>query len=206
MKTIYAAASTAALLMGVANAQESGVIYLEAGLGIAAPTSDEVTFSDGTGSFAPFDAELETGGQFHLLGGYELTPTLAVELELRSHGHTDEFSNGDETTVVGAYMANLVYRGSEAAAFVPYVGAGIGFADLDFVDDTGVLDDEFDGAFAYQVKAGVAKPVGVHHSFALEAAYLGANPFEASTAVETVELDYGGVSVGVNYRYRFGTR
>ena len=207
MKTTLAASAAAlATLLTAAAAQEAGVFYLEAGVGVAAPSEEDVSFSDQTGSFASFEADLETGGQFHVLGGYELTPALAVELELRAHGHTDEFSSDDETTVVGAYMVNLVYRGSEAAAFVPYVGAGIGIAEIDFVDDGDVLEDEFDDAFAYQVKAGVAKPFGIHHSLALEAAYLDASPFEASSAVETVEFDYAGFSVGVNYRYRFGTR
>ena len=210
IRTLAAAASAAALLSGAA-AQDAGVFYLEVGLGVAVPSEDEVTFEgtdpiDGTPFGGSFDAGFETGAQFHILAGYEVTPTVAVEIESRAHAHTDEFSSDDEATSVGAWLINAVYRGSEAQSVVPYAGVGIGYANLSFSDGTSILDDGFDGAFAYQLKGGVAKPVGIHHSFALEASYLGTTTFEQETSFDTTEFQYGGFNVGVNYRYRFGAR
>ena len=209
VRTLATAASAAALLSGAA-AQDAGVFYLEVGLGVAVPSEDEVTLEgadpiDGTPFAGSFDAEFKTGAQFHLLAGYEVTPTVAIELESRAHAHTDEFSD-DDVTSVGAWLVNAVYRGSEAQSVVPYAGVGIGYANLSFADGDGTLNDDFDGAFAYQLKGGVAKPVGIHHSFALEASYLGTTTFEEETSFDTTEFQYGGFNVGVNYRYRFGAR
>ena len=207
--SILSVAAGAATLLGTAAAQtqEARSAYLEVGLGIASPTRDDVSIDFGGGFIDDFEAGLDTGAQFHLLGGYEVMPNLALELELRGQGHTDEFSgSNDDSTVVGAYLVNAVYKGDERAAFVPYAGVGIGYADLDFVVGGEVLEDDFDGALAYQLKAGVARPVGLHHSFALEAGYLGTGGFEADRGGETVTFDYGGFSVGVNYRFRFDPR
>lgn len=218
MKTILTIAASAAALasVGTAAAQESGQVYLELGLGAAFAVSDDETFEVSfEGPDGPItergegSIDLGTGASFHLLGGYEVTPNVAIEIEAQANAA--EIGDSSIGLAVGAWTVNAVYSGDKSASVIPYAGVGVGYANPSFFDDDGdTLDDDFDGAFAYQVKAGVMKPVGVHHNFAAEVRYLGTGgfsyEFEDEFAREQAEIDYGAISATINYRFRFGQR
>ena len=216
-KLVIAAAASAAALSGLAHAQDSGVGYLEVGLGVAFPVQDDLTqegvFEVGTEFEEAFSSDgsvdLGTGASFHLLAGYEVTPRIAIEVEGQANAH--EIDGSGTGFAVGAWTVNAVYTGDKSASFVPYAGVGLGYADPSFFDDDGdEIDSDVDGALAYQVKAGVMKPVGVHHNFAAELRYLGAGDFESEIDDGFTQLEeaisYGGLSVSLNYRFRFGSR
>lgn len=225
MKTISTIAASAAALasVGSAAAQESGQVYLEFGLGAAFAVSDDVrtegTFPNEEGVNEPFEVDgsfdLSTGAALHVLAGYEVTPNVAIELQ--SQGTFAEVGSFAELTEDDFYLGmnvvtlNAVYTGDRAASVIPYVGVGLGIANPAFFDDDGdELDDDLGTAFAYQVKAGVMKPVGVHHNFAAEVRYVGTSgfseDFDDGFARFEDEIDYGAISATLNYRYRFGQR
>ena len=226
MKTILSITASAAALVGVGTAaaqdagQDTGSFYLELGLGAAFAVSDDVR-SDAT--FIDFEdnvveesfegsLELSTGAAFHLLAGYEVTPNIAVELQ--SQGTAAEISDSDTLLAVNVVTLNAVYTGDRAANLIPYAGVGVGIANPSFFDDGDEIDDDFGTAFAYQAKAGVMKPVGVHHNFAAEVRYVGTSGFsdegrdEFGGEISTFEdeFDYGAITATINYRYRFGAR
>ena len=94
-----------------------------------------------------------------------------------------------------ATMINGVFTFDAPFVADPYVGAGIGY-----VTPLGDTDD-FDGAFAYQAKAGIAWPIGVGRIIT-EVAYLGTDGLDAEDNTGA-EIDYGGVSGNVGYRFAF---
>ena len=223
MKTILSITVGAAALVGVGTAaaqdagQDTGSVYLELGLGAAFAVGDDVrtdaTFIDFDGSAVDesFEGSLElsTGAAFHILAGYEVTPNIAVELQ--SQGTAAEIDDDEVFLAMSVVTLNAVYTGDRAASVIPYAGVGIGIANPSFFDDDGDdIDDDLGTAFAYQAKAGVMKPVGVHHNFAAEVRYVGTSGFSEGFEDEFArvedEIDYGAVTATINYRYRFGAR
>ena len=223
MKTILTVAASTAALVGVDTAaaqdagQDTGSIYLELGLGAAFATDDDVrtegTFSDFEGGTFEdtFEGSLElsAGAAFHILAGYEVTPNVAIELQ--SQGTAAEIDDEDVFFAMNVVTVNAVYTGDRAASVIPYAGIGIGIANPSLFDDDGdEIDDDLGTAFAYQAKAGVMKPVGVHHNFAAEVRYVGTSGFSEDFEDEFMriedEIDYGAITATINYRYRFGAR
>lgn len=217
-KTILAAAASLAALTAAACAQDAPrSVYLDLGLGVAVPTEDGLEqsgdFVDFDDARVPFEDEFafdqDVGAVFRVLLGYEVTPEVAFEVEAKGLGHNVEQQDGG--IGVGAFMANAVYRQDGPGRVTPYVGAGVGYASLDFFDADGDrFSDDFGGAFAWQVKGGALYELGLRHGVALEGAYLSTSGFEETVEDEfgrTVsEVDYAAFTATVSYQYRFTGR
>ena len=165
-----------------------------------------------TGLPAVTEAELDysTGFAVGALYGYRATPRFAIEGEFTYRSNDiDSVTvtlDGDETSAseglegssldVMTFMANGVFGFAPDAAVRPYVGAGIGYAAVD-------ADADFDGAFAYQVKAGADVPIGRAGAVGAEVAYLGTGDFSAEETIADVEVEYGGISLLATYKFGF---
>ena len=204
-RAALAVLASAAALVAPAAAQDVFGAYVQVHGGAFFQTGDELSFDvfgpTGDDDRASFDVDPEVGYAVGALLGYEVALGLSVEVEatLRSNSidletGADLFDDelGDEETL--AVMLNGVYTFAVPFLADPYVGAGLGYAKP--AGDS----DAFDGAFAYQAKAGLAWPVGVG-SVLTEASYFATNGLEADDGA--AELDYGGVSATIGYRFGF---
>jgi opacity protein-like surface antigen len=163
--SVLAAASTVALAMAAGSAAQAqgfgGVWYGKAFGGMTFPSADDTTIYDGDGdSLASGDLDYDTGYTLGAAVGYNVMPSVAVELE---YAYRAADLKGDifGDTSSNAVMANAIYKfpGMGAAGTVqPYIGAGLGWANVDVsTDDFGNFTRN-DG-FAYQLIGGVAYAV-----------------------------------------------
>jgi opacity protein-like surface antigen len=208
-KTLIGAAAVAALLSGTASAQ-TAQSYVQVHGGAFFPTADGL---ESTVGFFDEDVEVtgsidyNTGWALGALYGYNVSPNFAVEGEFTYRSNdvdgfefealgdtTEEAVSGSLDTM--AFMVNGVLKASGDKAMIPYVGAGVGYVTVD-QDDV-----DLDGAFGYQVKAGVDFPVG-QGAFGVEAAYLGTTDFEAEEEGVEIAYEYGGVSLLATYKFGF---
>lgn len=208
------AAATMSAIAGIAvpsaMAQDSGQIYVQGHLGTFVPTQDgyeaeALGFENGTDTLS-VDLDTDAGLAVGALAGYQVNDILSVEGEVTYRNHDASFDgvvpaifqqpvDGDVGTL--ATMANAVVRMPGERTIRPYAGAGIGYVEP--MADV----DAFDGAFGYQVKAGVALDAGPG-TWGLEASYLGTPELDRDLAGGGAELDYGGVTAAVFYRFNLG--
>lgn len=209
--SLFLAAAATALAAPHAAAQDANSFYLGIGIGLGlAPDAEVDTFFAGGFEQEPitqgsFDQSFDTGASLSFLVGREVSDRLAVEVEFKGIAtpfeEIDDFGYG-----TGAYLANLVYRGG-GERIVPYAGVGLGYGELFFIEDEDSRDPGYDGALAYQAKAGAQLLVGRRHAFIGEASYLGSGAFEIGDG-ETIgaEIDYDGFALTVGYQFRFRAR
>ena len=192
-----------ASLAAPAAAQDADNAYVQVHGGVFLQTGDELSFDrvDG-GDVAVLDIDPDAGFAVGALVGYEIALGLSVEVEatLRSNdvslddaGGLVDTDLGDEETL--AIMLNGAYTFQVPFLADPYVGLGAGY-----VKPQGDVD-AFEGAFAYQAKAGLLWPVGAGRVLT-EVSWLGTDGLEAEDGLDA-ELDYGGVAFNVGYRFSF---
>lgn len=152
----------AALVGGAAAAQAQGFggpWYVKGFGGANWPSGESVTFRENGRNIGDGDIDYDTGYTLGAALGNNFRPNFAMELEYayRNAG-TDEFS-GDVNS--NAFMLNALYKfGGFGAtgAWQPYVGGGLGVANLEIQDDD-VGDFKRDTNLAYQLIGGVAYQV-----------------------------------------------
>jgi opacity protein-like surface antigen len=72
----------------------------------------------------------------------------------------------DDTVAVHAVLANVIYDFEPISTMVPYIGGGIGIAQVESIEG----DD--DTTVAYQVKAGVEMPLSAHTGISVEVSHM----------------------------------
>lgn len=115
-------------------------------------------------------------------------------------------ASGNVTTI--AFMVNGYYDFSFGSKWKPYIGGGVGFANVDFHDlsAAGVLvTDDDDTVFSYQLKAGVAYEFTPRWEGTLAYRYFGSEDgdFDDSSATPftTDGVELHAVEIGVRYRW-----
>ncbi len=173
----------------------------------------------GGGATMPRDSEIERTGfqadvEYDLgwtgLGtvGYRLTDSARTEVELgyRSNG-VDEVSGatGDGDATSYSAMLNFLYDLHNSTGFVPYLGAGIGYAQVEF-DGVGPLDDD-DGGLALQGIAGLSYNATRALDIFMQYNYMEVFDLDGqlTTTGQKADVDYGVSSLIAGLRYRFGT-
>jgi opacity protein-like surface antigen len=158
---ILAAASTVALAMAAGAAAQAqgfgGMMYGKAFGGMTFPSADGVTIFDDVGEVGSGDLDYDTGYVLGVAAGYNLTPNVALELEYAYRAADLKNDFGGDTNS-NAVMANAIYKftGLGATGQVqPYVGGGLGWANIDVATDDFGSFTRNDG-FAYQLIGGVA--------------------------------------------------
>jgi opacity protein-like surface antigen len=106
---------------------------------------------------------------------------------------------GDLKTVAG--LVNGYYDFNRQGAFQPFVGAGIGFAQVK-VD--GGPNDGDDTGFAYQFKAGVSHPFNDRLTGEVAYRYFGVNGIKFGQGLTRINGDYTTQAVTVGLRYKLG--
>ncbi|GGD04836.1 P44/Msp2 family outer membrane protein [Aquisalinus flavus] len=186
---------------GSALAQDSGY-YVQGNLGANVIVQDDADLSvDGLGDFSgSYDADTgyAIGGALGKYFGNGFRSE--IELAHRSNDIGNIEAEGQEFETDGDISSTSVFLNGyydfavENSIFVPYIGAGLGYVNVD-------AEDENEGVFGYQFKGGVARPVGASGGLiGVEASYLGTSKVEFDVDGGTLEADYGNTALGVFYR------
>lgn len=170
-------------------------------------------------------AEFSTGWLGGISLGYAFDSGLRPELELSYRSNDFDkltrepvlllFTGGEadvdgkETAITG--MANVWYDFPLGKHWRPYLGGGIGYAQIK-IDSSRwgntELHSDKDGAFAYQGGAGVAFDFDEHWTTSIDYRYFAAqrSSFDllAGPSGTTLKTDYRAETVMLSLRYRFG--
>ncbi len=143
------------LAVGLTVAPVGAETYLSGNIGFSSPSDADLKDGDDRGELKFDDGFAVTGALGHTLGS-----TARVELEL---GYRD--NDIDQVTISGlgavagrgemttiSLMGNAYYDFATAASFTPFVGAGVGVANVKAEVDS--IGSETDNVFAYQLVAG----------------------------------------------------
>ena len=158
------------------------------------------------------DVDFDTGYLGAVAVGYALGNGLRIEGELAYRRNDIDQVNlfgaidlGSGKVTTTSLMLNFVYDINLKSKFVPYIGAGIGFANVDA--DVGLLIgsvDDSDNVFAWQGIIGAAYQVSDQLDLFVDYRYFQTeDPNFSSSLIGDVSVDYDSQSVMIGLRYRF---
>lgn len=163
---LAAVAATALGAGGAASAQsfDMSTLYVKGFGGATWPSGDDENVRRNGSKVGRIDLNYDTGYTLGLAAGFQPMPNLGLEFEYayRNADYRGTVKNlagdrarGKGTAKVNALMVNGVYNFTDLAnpQLVPYIGAGVGAAQLDYEGDTSTWN------FAYQVMAGIGYEV-----------------------------------------------
>ena len=231
--TLLAAGATFAIAPA-ANAYQGLYGAIGAGLNYVQDEIDISTDRDGAGGAFIFDSDIDydKGVGVYTALGYAWDNNVRTEIEFSYRGNDIDqidpdgagFSgfpagtiNGDTTVL--AIMANALYDFDLGQAFTPYIGVGVGFADVDH-DITGtnalgapttnlaIAFGESQRMFAYQAIAGVAYELADGLALDLSYRYFGTekNNYNGTLngAPASIGVQYNTHSLFAGLRWNFG--
>lgn len=133
--------------------------------------------------------------------GYAFGNGLRAEGELLyMQNDVEGGSDGEAKTL--ASFANVTYDFNAQGRIQPFVGAGLGFARVEFQD--GAIDDE-DTGLAYQAKAGVAYRVNDRLTAEAAYRYMRVTDVEFGSGNSNLEGDLDSQAVTIGLRYKLGS-
>jgi outer membrane protein OmpA-like peptidoglycan-associated protein len=195
------------------------LLCLASSLALAQPTSGPYLGVQG-GWNLPFDsdfdaptahgtAEFNDGWVAGITGGYGFGNGLRLELEFdyrRNDIDTLKPGGGSGETNVINGMVNALYDFQTRTAFTPYLGVGIGWANVEWTDLSGTLTgSDDDNVFAYQGIAGVAYGVTPNLKLSIDYRYFATeDPEFEAVGGGTIDTEYQAHTVMVGLRYEFG--
>ncbi|MBP7241907.1 porin family protein [Amaricoccus sp.] len=161
---LAATAATAIGAAGAASAQsfDASSLYLKGFGGATFPSGDDESLRSNGQKVGRVDLDYDTGYTLGVALGFQATPNVGVELEYAYRNADFDGSarvngvrgNIDGTAKVNAVMVNALYNFTLSNPQVmPYVGAGIGAAQLDYEGSKSTSN------FAYQFIAGIGYEV-----------------------------------------------
>lgn len=216
MGMVAAAALATGLAMSAGGAAAQGLFggggfYLKAFGGATWPQDDDFQVNNRLGG-GSFDSGLnyDTGYVLGVAAGWDATPNVAVEIEYAYRNADADLTGGgpSATTESNAFMLNGLYKFHGVgpnAAFRPYLGAGIGAADLNVGDLSfdigGDLDSDYN--FAYQVITGVAYSVSPNFDITGEVRFFGINDQDLENDELQFKSTYQTFDLLIGAVYRF---
>jgi OOP family OmpA-OmpF porin len=210
-RSIALAALLSALGSGAANATEGWYGRIDAGYSVDGQLDGEVSDL----SSGPFDPDLDDDWMAGLGFGYGFQNGFRAEGELsyrtNEWGPYDQPSPVDDTlegeAVAWAAMANLFYDFNRGGRLQPYVGVGVGGAQVDVSIDTPGYSSADDTVLAYQGIIGIGWQVSERATIDLGYRYFVAPEVDISDAFGapfTSEVDYEHQAVTLGLRWQFG--
>ena len=183
-------------------ADSSFYLKLNAGLGMVMDTdvdntgftnnSDIMTFDNGfVGSFA---------------AGYEFSIPMRLELEVVRHKNditlsyydTSYANNNDGDLKSHSYMVNAFYDVDTGSPWTPYLGFGMGWAQID-VSTPGFYNPDTDDVFAYQFMGGVA--YAFNERWSVDAQYRFMGNDEANIGNADFDVNSNNLMLGVRFSF-----
>lgn len=178
-----AAAFAVALSAGGASAQavRASDFYVKGFGGLTVPQDDNFQLNvKGFGTLGETGFDYSNGYILGIAGGYTINPNVALELEYayrNADAKYKDISNSKRTTESNAFMLNAIYNFTPSGPWQPYVGAGIGVADLNAEQIPGAIGGDFDSDynFAYQLIGGIGYRLASGWTLNGEVRYFGIN-------------------------------
>ena len=189
LKTAFVAAAILAGSAGAADAQDANW-YVRGDLGGA--FQGEV---DGTPK-----VKADNGWAGAIGAGREFGNGLRAEGELVYLKSDLKGSAGGDAKTLGGF-ANLYYDFNRGGQFQPFVGGGVGFAQVKV--DNALVDDD-DTGFAYQAKAGVSYKINDKWTGEVAYRYLGVTDVSLGNGPTKLDGDFNSQAVTVGVRYKIG--
>lgn len=207
-KGILTAMGACASLFYGATAYAADGPYFSAMIGTALLSDSTIT--DAVGDSV--DLEFDPGWNFAAAVGYKVG-MLRMEGEIGYQiNDADEFSGGvlgplsvsaGGDTDIWRFMANGYFDFDTGTAWIPYIGAGIGFASVS-MNDLSVLGiligSDDDTVLAYQVGAGLGYAVNATTTVFVDYRYFATEDPEFSYRQEA-EIDSHNISLGLRYSF-----
>jgi OOP family OmpA-OmpF porin len=141
----------------------------------------------------------ESGWTIDAAVGRTFGPNVRGEGELLYSDADQKSSDGRIKVIAG--LANGYYDFDTSTRLRPFVGAGIGIAQVKL--DGGPIHDD-DTGFAYQFQTGVAYPINPQLSAQIAYRYLGVNDVKLGEGPFRLSGDYHDQAVTAGLTYRFG--
>lgn len=198
-----------AVTAGSASAQS---FYVKAFGGLTVPQDDTFQLNE-----RDSDVSRDTGFDFNsgytlgIAGGYTLTPNIALEVEYAYRNANAEFKDtglGEQSTESNAWMANAIYNFTPVGPtgqWQPYVGAGLGVADLSYegIDSLNGGNFDSDYNFAYQLIGGVGYALNPNMTLVGEARFFGINDQDIDNSYYSFKTTYQtfDLLLGLNYKF-----
>ncbi len=186
-----------------------GNFYLKGFGGLTVPQDDDFNLNE-RGTTNAFDTGLDysNGYVLGIAGGYNVTPNVAVELEYAYRNADASFKDldtGDRKTESNAWMVNALYNFTPSGPWQPYVGGGLGMADLNVERIAGVeggdLDSDYN--FAYQLIGGVGYQLPSGWTLNGEVRYFGINDQDLENSVLKFKSTYNTFDLLFGATYQF---
>jgi opacity protein-like surface antigen len=212
---IALSAATAAALVALSTAGASaqgfggGNFYVKGFGGLTVPQDDDFRLNERGGSaFVDTGLDFSNGYILGIAGGYTVTPNIAVELEYAYRNADAKFkdlSNSKRTTESNAWMVNALYNFTPTGPWQPYVGGGLGMADLNVEQIPGIAGGDFDSDynFAYQLIGGVGYQLPSGWTLNGEVRYFGINDQDVENSVLQFKSSYSTFDLLFGATYHF---
>ncbi len=212
MKKIFVI--TASCLFGLVTASVASAqngLYVSGNFGVSIVNDLTASGNDDEGAWSA-DTSWDTGYAMHVAVGYDFNP-IRTEVEFGyAKNDCDEVDNGEQATdgdvTATTILVNAYYDFHNSSSFVPYLGAGLGYAKIGYNNlnaaDWDYPFDTDDSVFAYQFMAGVAYTINSNISVDLSYRYVGtSDPSLDDVDGSTVDFEYNAhvVSLGVKYTF-----
>ena len=160
-KTVLVAAALAMIAVPMSSMAAGDSIYIKGNIGLGIPLDSDIDNMPENAGAAEMSFDSGFLGTFAV--GYDLASPFRVEGEygwqkndLDRLSYKNQFGNFDQGDFkVQSLMVNGYYDIDTGSAWIPFVGAGIGWAKVDLNTPALPLGDN-DDVFAYQIMAGVA--------------------------------------------------
>ena len=186
--------------------------YIKGFGGATFPQDDDFELDERTGPLSvDTGLEYDTGYILGFAAGVDVTPNVAVELEYAYRNADAEFRNSDGVsakTESNAFMVNALYNFTPLGAtgqWQPYVGGGLGAADLNIEDlpsnAGGDLDSDYN--FAFQVIGGVGYAINPNLSLIGELRFFGINDQDIESDILSLKTTYHTMDLLFGATYSF---
>lgn len=192
MRKLLSTLAMAALVASIgASAQAMDGWYGRADLGYSVDGEIEGDFFDGEETFSA-DADLDNDWMADVGVGFGYANGFRSEAELAHR--TNEVSGAGADVEASSLMINGFYDFNRDGAIQPYLGLGLGYAQV----DSGADDDS---NWAWQGLAGVAIPLGERLSLDIGYRYFNVQDLESGPISD---LDYTHQAATLGLRFQFG--
>lgn len=205
----------AGMIAGVSSAaMADGLVGPYVGLGAGvniANDADLDIYEKATGAHYGFKAESDMGYALSLQAGYAFGgPRLEAEVTWRSND-IDKFKYNGGGKIDGggidsiALMGNAFYDIPTGSAWTPYVGAGIGVANVRFDDGDFNRGTQTDSLFAYQGIVGLAYNIDQNLSIKADYRYFATLDPRFDYGDGVAKNSYNNHTIMLGFTYTFGT-
>ena len=191
---------TLALFPGIIVSTACAEMYYSGNMGIVYASDSDISDGSNSGELELDDGFAITGAIGYTLGyagrielemGYRLNDVDKISLGTSGTGSVD----GDITTI--SLLGNAYYDFTTVGRFTPFIGAGIGLANIEAKFDLAGNDD--DTVFAYQFAAGGSFAVSENLNIDLQYRYFGTE----DPNFDDLEAEYNTHNLIIGLRFNF---